>query len=634
MEISVFDLLVGDIALLSVGDLVPVDGIFINGYGIKCDESSATGESDLMKKVPADTVFAALSDVAEGKAGNINIDKLDPFIISGSKVQEGSGSFLVTAVGVNSSYGSISMSLRTEQEDTPLQKKLNVLADKIAIFGGGAALVLFLALFIKFAAGLPTNHSTADEKGKQFLELFVVSVTVVVVAVPEGLPLAVTLALAFATTRMMKDNNLVRILKACETMGNATAICSDKTGTLTQNKMTVVAATLGKAICFGDKDTALDADRVPDGEAPAGSITSVSVGEFVHTLNDETKQLIVQSNAVNSTAFEGEQDGKMTYIGSTTEVALLTFSRDHLAAGPVQQERENATIVQQVPFDSSVKFMASVVKLTNGKFRAYVKGASEIVLDKCTQTIADTGGGDLVSVEMTEEDVELFKQKIAAYAGQALRTIGSAYRDFDSWPPEGAEAADDPKAADFSKVHHHMTLVNIFGIQDPLRPTVIDALNDCRRAGIVVRMVTGDNILTGSAIAQECGIYRPEQGGIAMEGPVFRRKTESELKEIVPHLQVLARSSPEDKRILVQTLKSLGETVAVTGDGTNDAPALKLADVGFAMGIAGTEVAKEAADIILLDDNFASIVKAVCWGRAVNDSVKKFLQVSPQPRVS
>ncbi|KAI0113675.1 calcium-translocating P-type ATPase [Nemania sp. FL0031] len=626
MEISIFDLLVGDVALLSVGDLVPVDGVFINGFGVKCDESTATGESDLMKKVPADTVFAALSDVAEGKAGGINIHKLDPFIISGSKVQEGSGSFLVTAVGVNSSYGSITMSLRTEQEDTPLQKKLNVLADKIAIFGGGAALILFITLFIKFAAGLPTNHQTADEKGKEFLELFVISVTIVVVAVPEGLPLAVTLALAFATTRMMKDNNLVRILKACETMGNATAICSDKTGTLTQNKMTVVAATLGKAICFGNKDNALDADRALDDKAPPVSIPCVPVSEFVRALNDETRQLIVQSSTVNSTAFQGDQDGKMTYIGSTTEAALLAFSRDHLAARPVQQERENAVIVQQVPFDSSIKFMASVVKLPSGKFRAYVKGASEIVLDKCTQTISDTKSDGVSSVEMTEEDRELFKQKITSYSSQALRTIGFTYRDFDSWPPEGTEAIDDPNAADFSKIHNHMTLVAIFGIQDPLRSTVIDALKDCQRAGIVVRMVTGDNILTGSAIAQECGIYHPEQGGTAMEGPAFRRKSETELKEIVPHLQVLARSSPEDKRILVQTLKSLGETVAVTGDGTNDAPALKLADVGFAMGIAGTEVAKEAADIILLDDNFASIVKGVCWGRAVNDSVKKFLQ--------
>ncbi|KAI1497067.1 calcium-translocating P-type ATPase [Biscogniauxia marginata] len=644
IEISIFDLLVGDVALLSVGDLVPVDGIFIDGHGIKCDESSATGESDLMKKVPADKVFAALSEMAEGKAGNINVDKLDPFIISGSKVQEGSGSFLVTAVGVNSSYGSITMSLRTEQEDTPLQRKLNVLADQIAIFGGGAALALFIALFIKFCVGLPASQSTPDEKGKEFLELFVVSVTVVVVAVPEGLPLAVTLALAFATTRMMKDNNLVRILKACETMGNATTICSDKTGTLTENKMKVVAATLSKDIRFGGNEDAMDdkvksgnyadvdleaktpADAAPRESMPGDSLPGDSASEFVQALHDNTKQLIIQSNAVNSTAFEGDQDGKKTYIGSTTEVALLTFSRDHLAARPVQEERENANIVQQVPFDSSAKYMATVVKLPDGRFRAYVKGASEIVLDKCTRTIADPSSGDLSSVEMTEEDREIFNQTIASYAGQALRTIGTTYRDFESWPPAGAEAADDPKSADFSKVHDHMTLITIFGIQDPLRPSVIGALKDCRRAGIVVRMVTGDNILTGSAIAQQCGIYHPEQGGIAMEGPEFRRKGEQELKELVPNLQVLARSSPEDKRILVQTLKSLGETVAVTGDGTNDAPALKLADVGFAMGITGTEVAKEAADIILLDDNFASIIKGVCWGRAVNDSVKKFLQ--------
>jgi Ca2+-transporting ATPase len=640
VEISVFDLLVGDVALLSVGDLVPVDGIFIKGHGVKCDESSATGESDLMKKVPADEVFAILHDLAEGKAGNINFDKLDPFIISGSKVQEGTGYFLITAVGVNSSYGRITMSLRTEQEDTPLQKKLNSLADWIAWFGGGAALVLFFVLFIKFCAQLPTSQQTPDEKGREFLELFIVSVTVIVVAVPEGLPLAVTLALAFATTRMMKDNNLVRILKACETMGNATTICTDKTGTLTQNKMTVVATTLGKAISFGGTDAPLDhtvkpsngAGGVPADKAAAGFVPNVSVGEFIQALSDEMKQLVIQSNAVNSTAFEGHQDGEMTYIGSKTEVALLTFNRDRLAARPLQEERENANVVQQVSFDSAVKFMASIVKLPNGKFRAYVKGASEIVLDKCTQIIADPSGEELSSVKMTEEDRELLKQTIASYAGQTLRTIGSTYRDFDSWPPEGAASKEDPRDANFDKIHQNMTLVAIFGIKDPLRPPVIDALKDCRRAGVVVRMVTGDNILTGCAIAQECGIYHPGEG-IAMEGSEFRRKSEEELKKIVPCLQVLARSSPEDKRILVQTLKSLGETVAVTGDGTNDAPALKLADIGFAMGIAGTEVAKEAADIILMDDNFASIVKGLCWGRTVNDSVKKFLQVSLLPQV-
>lgn len=636
VEISVFDLLVGDVALLSVGDLVPADGVFIKGHGVKCDESSVTGESDLMKKLPADEVFTVINDVAAGKGGNVNMDKLDPFIISGSKIQEGSGYFLVTAVGVNCTYGRISMSLRTEQEDTPLQKKLNVLADQIAIFGASAALILFIVLFIKFCVQLPSSQDTPDEKGQQFLELFVVSVTVIVVAVPEGLPLAVTLALAFATTRMMKDNNLVRILKACETMGNATTICSDKTGTLTQNQMTVVATTLGKDVSFGGVDPTLDEVVKPnnDGSESAvekdtvGSVPNVTAGEFVQSLSDETKRLIIQSNAVNSSAFEGNQDGKMTYIGSKTEVALLTFSRDQLGAGPVHEERESANTIQQIPFDSAAKFMASIVKLPSGKFRAYVKGASEIVLSRCTRVITEPGAGEITSAEMTSEDRELFKQRIASYAGQTLRTIGSTYRDFDSWPPEGSESEEDPQLADFGKIHQDMTLIAIFGIRDPLRAPVIDALNDCRRAGVVVRMVTGDNILTGSAIARECGIYHPEEGGIAMEGPDFRRKSEEELKEIVPHLQVLARSSPEDKRILVQTLKSLGETVAVTGDGTNDAPALKLADIGFAMGIAGTEVAKEAADIILMDDNFASIVKALCWGRAVNDSVKKFLQVS------
>ncbi|KAK6716810.1 hypothetical protein SNK05_000012 [Fusarium graminearum] len=635
IEISIFDVLVGDVALLAVGDIVPVDGIFIEGHGVKCDESSVTGESDLMKKTPAVDVFAAIDNSAQRRFENINLDKLDPFIISGSKIQEGSGNFLVTAVGVNSTYGRIAMSLRTSQEDTPLQRKLNGLADRIAIFGGGAALLLFIVLFIKFLAQLPSNKDSPDKKGAQFLELFVVSVTVVVVAVPEGLPLAVTLALAFATTRMMKDHNLVRILKACETMGNATTICSDKTGTLTQNKMTVVATTLGADISFGGaksipssiENVADRADELSSGLSTSALIPKVSVEEFVQSLDCKVRRLLIQSNAVNSSAFEGIQDGKTAFIGSKTEGALLMFGRDELGAGPVQEERENAIVVQQVPFDSAEKLMASVVKLPNGKFRAYVKGASEIVLKKCATVITHIGSGDWSTVELTCAHQKTLQQTITSYAGQSLRTIGSTYRDFDSWPPEGSASEEDPSLANFSKIHHSMTLLAIFGIKDPLRPAVIDALNDCRRAGVVVRMVTGDNIITGSTIARECGIYRPEEGGIVMEGPRFRRKSSEELKDIVPHLQVLARSSPEDKRILVEALKSLGETVAVTGDGTNDAPALKLADVGFAMGIAGTEVAKEAADIILMDDNFASIVKALLWGRAVNDSVKKFLQV-------
>lgn len=618
-EISIFDVMVGDLMHLETGDIIPVDGIFINGNAVKCDESSATGESDLLRKTPAAEVSERLLSPDGGK-----ISKLDPFIISGSKVQEGNGTFIVTAVGVNSSYGRITMSLRTEQEETPLQKKLNSLADWIAKLGAGAALLLFIVLFIKFCAHLPGDKSSPSEKGQRFMQIFIVSVTVVVVAVPEGLPLAVTLALSFATVKMLRDNNLVRHLRACETMGNATTVCSDKTGTLTQNKMTVVATTLGKISSFGGNDKPMD--KTADAVEPTSSIPHMSVAEFTKELNPEVQDLLIQSNVLNSTAFEGSEEGINTFIGSKTEVALLTLCRDHLGAGAVQEIRSAAQVVQVIPFDSKYKFSAIVIKLANGTFRVYVKGASEILLEKCTQVLSKPSANGLASAPLSETDKKMFFDTISSYARQTLRTIGSSYRDFESWPPAGMESVENPGTADIGAIHQDMTLIAIYGIKDPLRPSVIEAIKDCRHAGVVVRMVTGDNLQTGSAIAAECGIYTPETGGIAMEGPDFRRLPKAELLETVRNLQVLARSSPEDKRILVRTLKDLGETVAVTGDGTNDAPALKMADIGFSMGIAGTEVAKEASSIILLDDNFASIVKGMMWGRAVNDSVKKFLQ--------
>lgn len=627
-EISVYDIMVGDLVHLYPGDLVPVDGIFVQGHGVKCDESSATGESDLLRKTPAAEVFEALK-----KLDRDDIEKLDPFIISGSKVQEGTGTFLVTAVGVNSSYGRTTMALREEPEPTPLQRKLNVLADYIAKIGGSAALLLFVVLFIKFLVELRGSTDTPSQKGQNFLRIFIQAVTVVVVAVPEGLPLAVTLALAFATTRMLKDNNLVRVLRACETMGNATTICSDKTGTLTQNRMTVVACTIGRDRSFGGDGPELAGPNESEaGKAPAEpKVKAMQVGEFVKSLSSEVKDLVVQANAVNSTAFEGVVEDKHTFIGSKTEVALLEFCKNHLGAGPVAEERANADVVQVVPFDSAVKYMATVVRLANGKFRVYAKGASEILLDRCTRILADPSADDLGTVELAQADKDALLQIITSYASQTLRTISVSFRDFDVWPPPDAVSEEDPKLADFTKAHRDMTLLGIFGIKDPLRPGVIDAVKDCQKAGVVVRMVTGDNILTARAIATECGIYSPETHGLAMEGPVFRRLSDEELTQKVGKLQVLARSSPEDKRILVKKLKDLGETVAVTGDGTNDAPALKSADIGFSMGIAGTEVAKEASDIVLMDDNFSSIVKGIMWGRAVNDSVRKFLQVCLAP---
>jgi len=624
-EISVFDILVGDVVKLEPGDMIPVDGILIEGHGIKCDESSATGESDLLKKTAADEVYRAMEN-------HEPLKKLDPFILSGGKVSEGVGSFLVTATGIHSSYGKTMMSLREDAEVTPLQSKLNVLAEYIAKLGGAAALLLFVVLLIEFLAHLKKSTATPAEKGQNFLNILIVAITVVVVAVPEGLPLAVTLALAFATTRMLKDNNLVRLLRSCETMGNATTICSDKTGTLTQNKMTVVSGSLGTALRFGDRKLREPVPTpVDDGakgkqliESPAENADDVSASEFVATLSKEVKDLLEQSIVQNTTAFEGDEGGPDPFIGSKTETALLSFARDYLGMGSVSTERSNANVIQVIPFDSSIKCSGVVVKIPNGQYRLYVKGASEILLAKCESIISDATK-ELTGMPISEEDRDTLERLITTYASRSLRTIGLVYREFESWPPKDSRKnEDDPNQAIFSDVFKKMVFLAVVGIQDPLRPSVRDAVKDCQHAGVYVRMVTGDNVMTAKAIAEDCGILVP--GGVVMEGPTFRKLSKRDMDAVIPKLCVLARSSPEDKRILVKRLKELGETVAVTGDGTNDAPALKTADVGFSMGIAGTEVAKEASAIILMDDNFASIVKALLWGRAVNDAVKKFLQ--------
>ena len=453
----------------------------------------------------------------------------------------------------------------------------------------------------RFCASLPGDNRTGAEKASSFTDILIVAITVIVVAVPEGLPLAVTLALAFATTRLLKENNLVRILKACEVMGNATTVCSDKTGTLTTNKMSVVAGTFGPER-FEAGDVAAFAQKVPK----------------------EVRELIVKSIAINSTAFEGVEDGVPTFIGSKTEMALLNFAKDHFAMDTLTNERANSEIVQLFPFDSNKKCMGAVIR--HGKeYRLFVKGASEIVLDACS-SVADVTTGEISDI--TGAPKQRLTDTIQTYAQKSLRTIGLTYRDFPSWPPAGTQTSADPSAAEFDQVFTNMVFSGVVGIQDPVRPGVPEAVAKCQFAGVKVRMVTGDNIITARAIARECGIVSAtdEANDIVMEGPEFRKLSDEAMTEILPRLAVLARSSPQDKQILVQKLRSLDETVAVTGDGTNDGPALKAADVGFSMGIAGTEVAKEASSIILMDDNFASIVKALMWGRAVNDAVAKFLQ--------
>ncbi|KAK0385252.1 hypothetical protein NLU13_7728 [Sarocladium strictum] len=611
MEISVYDILVGDVIHLEPGDLVPVDGVLIEGFNVKCDESQATGESDIIRKRDADDVYNAI-------VNHDDLKKMDPFIQSGSRIMEGVGTFMCTSTGVYSSYGRTLMALNEDPEMTPLQAKLNVIATYIAKLGGAAALLLFIVLFIKFLVQLPSMDETPAGKGQRFLNIFIVVVTIIVVAVPEGLPLAVTLALAFATTRMLKDANLVRHLKACEVMGNATTICSDKTGTLTQNKMQVVAGTLGTSHRFGG------AKNPDDDDASGDASDGISASEFVKMLSPAIKDLLLKSIALNSTAFEGDVDGQKTFIGSKTETALLLFARDHLGMGPVAELRESATTLQLIPFDSGRKCMGIVVQLPNGRARMYIKGASEIVLGQCSQILRDPAKDESLA-PLTEDNKDTITHLIETYANRSLRTIGIASREFESWPPKGLRRSDGGKdQIMFEDLFREMSFIGMVGIQDPLRDGVFDAVQLCQKAGVTVRMVTGDNKLTAQAIAKECGILQPNS--IVMEGPVFRNLNKFEQNDIIPRLHVLARSSPEDKRVLVKRLKEMGNIVAVTGDGTNDAPALKTADVGFSMGIAGTEVAKEASAIILMDDNFTSIVKALKWGRAVNDAVKRFLQ--------
>ncbi|KAG5651154.1 hypothetical protein H0H81_009669 [Sphagnurus paluster] len=644
--IDIKEVVVGDIALLEPGEIVPCDGVFLSGHNVRCDESAATGESDAIRKLSYEECIQLSHQHPDG---NKHMPAhTDCFVVSGSKVLEGVGRYVVVAVGTKSFNGRIMMALRGDSENTPLQLKLNVLAELIAKIGSAAGLILFTALMIRYFVQLGTNNPprSANQKGIAFVNILIISVTLIVVAVPEGLPLAVTLALAFATKRMTKERLLVRVLGSCETMANASVVCTDKTGTLTQNAMTVVAGSVGihaKFVRELDENDARtnadgkDDDREEQRERRHRDDFSIDQKELNRALPKALQVLFNEAIAVNSTAFEDvdAESGRTVFVGSKTETALLEFARD-MGWASFRETRDSAKIVQAIPFSSERKAMGMVVKRAKGGWRVYMKGASEIIAKKCTRhvvvrkpsadaekVVGESQDDDVQTREIGEMEQDNITRTIIFYANQTLRTIALCYRDFESWPPAGMSTNEDNEVP-FEELATELTLIGITGIEDPLRPGVRDAVTNCLRAGVSVKMCTGDNVLTARSIAAQCGIFTP--GGIIMEGPVFRNLSQAERIEIVPRLQVLARSSPQDKQVLVETLKSVGEIVGVTGDGTNDGPALKTANVGFSMGIAGTEVAKEASDIILMDDNFSSIVKAIMWGRCVNDAVRKFLQ--------
>jgi len=562
-QVSIYDITVGDVVALETGDIICADGLVIDAHNIKCDESAMTGETDQIKK-----------------------DEAHPFLLSGTQVTEGFGKMLVVAVGKNSESGRAMALLSKPAESTPLQEKLEALADRIAYFGLAAAVTILVLLLAKFFILNYLNGIAFELHMLQVLvKYFITSITIVVVAVPEGLPLAVTIALAFSMMKMLNDQNLVRHLDSCETMGGATTICSDKTGTLTKNVMTVIRGWV------------------------AGQ-TYTSVQDIANKLSKEDAKLLAQSIAVNSTAYEGRTDkGSIEFIGSKTECALLNFAKTFPGSIPYKQIRSSLPQEYVVPFSSARKRMSTIVK-SGAAYHIYTKGASEIVLNMCTHYLNNSAQKPI--------DDELRNQLglvIQEMAESGLRTLCLAYKTVDT--AQNWEATGE-------SLESNLICLGIVGIKDPVRDEVPAAVRQCQKAGIVVRMVTGDNISTAKKIAEECGILTP--GGVAIEGPVFRNLSEKELDKIIPTIQVMARSSPEDKYKLVTRLKLHNHVVAVTGDGTNDAPALKAAHVGFSMGIAGTEVAKEASDIILMDDNFSSLVKAVMWGRNVYDSIRKFLQ--------
>ncbi|XP_077139911.1 plasma membrane calcium-transporting ATPase 3 isoform X2 [Ranitomeya variabilis] len=637
IQIPVAELIVGDIAQIKYGDLLPADGVLIQGNDLKIDESSLTGESDHVRK---------------------SVEK-DPMLLSGTHVMEGSGRMVVTAVGVNSQTGiiftllgaggeeeekkdkkakkqdgAVAMEMQPlksaeggemeerekkkasipKKEKSVLQGKLTKLAVQIGKAGlvMSAITVIILVLYFVIETFVVEGKVWLAECTpvyvQYFVKFFIIGVTVLVVAVPEGLPLAVTISLAYSVKKMMKDNNLVRHLDACETMGNATAICSDKTGTLTTNRMTVVQSYIGD---------------VHHKEKPDPS-----------SLNSKTLDLLVNAIAINcaytTKILPPEKDGALPQqVGNKTECALLGFvldmQRDYQL---VRDQIPEETLYKVYTFNSVRKSMSTVVCLPNGGFRLYSKGASEIILKKCSNIL--NGAGDLRTFRPRDRD-EMVKKVIEPMACDGLRTICVAYRDFQGVP--------EPEWENENEIVGDLTCICVVGIEDPVRPEVPEAIRKCQRAGITVRMVTGDNINTARAIAAKCGIIQPGEDFLCLEGKEFNRRIRNEkgeieqerLDKIWPKLRVLARSSPTDKHTLVKGIidSTIGEqrqVVAVTGDGTNDGPALKKADVGFAMGLAGTDVAKEASDIILTDDNFSSIVKAVMWGRNVYDSISKFLQ--------
>ena len=553
------DVVVGDVVIINTGAEVPADGELLECVSLNVDESTLTGEPMCHKSV-------------DEKDFDPDATYPTNHVLKGTKVMEGHGIFRVTAVGDKTENGKVFVAAQIDDSvKTPLNEQLDGLSDLITKLSYGfAALVVIGRLLIYFLGdnSMEWAHITA-----YVLQTLMIAVTLIVVAVPEGLPMAVTLSLAYSMRRMLKTNNLVRKMHACETMGATTVICTDKTGTLTQNQMSVE-------------------------EAQFYGLANQALG------TDETSRLIKEGIALNSTAsLDLSNPDKPVVLGNPTEGALLLWLRNN--GIDYRNLKEDANVVEELPFSTERKYMATVVDSAQleGKKILYVKGAPEIIRSLCKQIDKNVNIADI-------------DRQLTDYQNRAMRTLGFAYQVLND---------SDMAIADGKVVADNLTFMGIVAIADPVRKDVPAAVQKCMAAGINVKIVTGDTPGTAKEIGRQIGLWTKKDSDSAIiTGAEFEKLSDDELDKKVHGLKIIARARPLDKKRLVESLQRNNQVVAVTGDGTNDAPALKAAHVGLSMGD-GTSVAKEASDITIIDNSFSSICCAVMWGRSLYQNIQRFL---------
>lgn len=547
VRIAKKDVVAGDIVILNTGEEVPADGELLEAVSLNIDESTLTGEP-VCRKTTDPAQFDKDATFPSNHA------------MRGTKIMEGHGVMKVLSVGDNTENGKVFEAAQIDDSvKTPLSEQLDGLGKLVSKISYGFAAAIIIGRMVMYFTNVDFDWLSFTA---YLLQSLMVAVTLVVVAVPEGLPMAVTLSLAYSMRRMLKTNNLVRKMHACETMGATTVICTDKTGTLTQNQMQVYSADF-----FGNPS--------PD--------------------------MLYEGIAVNSTAQLDLSEGKPQVLGNPTEGALLLWLREKGA--DYLRLRENAETIEELPFTTERKYMATVVRSSTGKTMLYVKGAPEIVFGLCKTTPG-----------ITKEEIDAL---LLSYQNQAMRTLGFACQEVKD---------GDKTIADGRVVADNLVFLGVVAISDPVRVDVPDAVKEVIDAGIKIKIVTGDTPGTAKEIGRQIGLWNDvnDNDRNIITGDEFAKLDDEQLKSRVGDFKIIARARPMDKKRLVEALQANNEVVAVTGDGTNDAPALKTAHVGLSMGD-GTSVAKEASDITIVDNSFSSIGRAVMWGRSLYQNIQRFI---------